>query len=147
MDGYGWWLILVGMAIALALVWLFAVRLPRGEADVSDPERAAEAAWISRVIERDGGIAPVPLVEEVLELHQAYLADPRLAQPPVEPSPAPVSPQMGPPVGSLVSPPVGSQFRPPGAPPARPPGAPPEMFASRALSGRRPPPPPGPPAR
>ena len=103
MEGYGWWLILVGMAIALALVWLFAVRLPRDEEDVSPPERLAEAAWISRTIERNGGVAPAALVEEVLELHQAYLADPRLAQAPVErPAPAPFSdprqpPRAGPP--------------------------------------------------
>ncbi|CAN5746127.1 hypothetical protein BH23CHL8_BH23CHL8_06570 [soil metagenome] len=128
MDGYGWWLIVLGMAIALALVWLFGARLSRDESDVAYPERLAEAAWISRTIERNGGIAPVPLVEEVLELHQVYLADPRLAQPPIELPEAPLNvegrdPSFGPPGGSPArpqSPPFSGPPQPPRhGPPAR----------------------------
>ena len=52
-------------------------------------ERPAEAAWISAVIERYGGIAPPSLVEEVLDLHQAYLRDPRLARTPLAVTDAP----------------------------------------------------------
>ena len=55
-----------------------------------------------RVIERDGGVAPASLVEEVLDLHQAYLRDATSA-PPVPPGsaswappPAPMGPQGGP---------------------------------------------------
>jgi hypothetical protein len=138
MDGYGWWLILVGMAIALALVWLFGVRLPRAEDDVTAPERVAEAAWISRTIERDGGIAPVLLVEEVLELHQAYLADPRLAQPPVE--------LAGPPPGPHVADVLPAPALSPGPPPGSRPGSVPGGARPPAVSVPRQPPRPGPPA-
>lgn len=77
------WLFIVGVAVGAVVALVVAVRLPRGEDDVSHLERPAEAAWISSVIEHHGGIAPASLVEEVLDLHQAYLRDPRLARPPV----------------------------------------------------------------
>jgi hypothetical protein len=86
------WLFIVGVAIGVVAALVVAVRLPRQEDDVSDLERPAEAAWISSVIERHGGIAPVSLVEEVLELHQGYLSDPRLARPPIEMPVLPASP-------------------------------------------------------
>jgi hypothetical protein len=73
-DGYLWWLVVLGIAIGAAVVWLTAVRLPRKDDDVTVPERALEARWIAATIERDGGVAPVELVDEVLELHSAYLA-------------------------------------------------------------------------
>jgi hypothetical protein len=77
------WLFIVGVAVGAVVALVVAVRLPREEDDVSHLERPAEAAWISAVIEHHGGIAPASLVEEVLDLHQAYLRDPRLARPPV----------------------------------------------------------------
>ena len=73
-DGYAWWLVIVGIAIGIALVWLVIVRLPRTEDDVDEEERLVEAGWISRTIEAWGGVAPTALIDEVLELHQAYLA-------------------------------------------------------------------------
>ena len=73
-DGYAWWLVVVGIAIGIALVWLVIVRLPRAEDDVDEDERLIEAGWISRTIEAWGGIALAALVDEVLELHQSYLA-------------------------------------------------------------------------
>ena len=79
-DGFQWWLILVGAVVTLAVIWVFAIRLPRAERDVDDDERRAEAAWISETIERFGGVAPTELVEEVLELHAEYLAAPQLAR-------------------------------------------------------------------
>jgi hypothetical protein len=82
-DTWVLWLFIVGVAVGAVVALVVAVRLPRQEDDVSDLERPAEAAWISSVIERHGGIAPASLVEEVLDLHQAYLRDPRLARPPV----------------------------------------------------------------
>jgi hypothetical protein len=72
-DGYTWWLVVLGIAIGVAVVWLAAVRLPRRDDDQTDAERVAEAAWISATIERDGGIAPQALVEEILDLHRGYL--------------------------------------------------------------------------
>jgi cyanate permease len=73
-DGYAWWLVIVGIAIGIALVWLVLVRLPRSEDDIDAAELSAEASWIGRTIEAYGGIAPQALVEEVLELHHAWLA-------------------------------------------------------------------------
>lgn len=72
-EGWALWLFLVGLAVGIVTSLLLVVRLPRGEADVAEDERPAEAAWISSIIERHGGIAPWLLVEEVLHLHQAYL--------------------------------------------------------------------------
>ncbi len=72
-DGYAWWLLLVGLAVGLALMWLALVRLPRAEDDVDPDEREEEAAWISATIETRGGICPRPLAVEVLDLHHEYL--------------------------------------------------------------------------
>ena len=75
-DQFAWWLLILGIAIGVGLVWLVTGRLPREDADVDDDERALEAAWISRTIAAAGGAAPEPLVEEILELHRRYLAGP-----------------------------------------------------------------------
>jgi hypothetical protein len=80
-DGYIWWLIVLGIAIGVAVVWLTVVRLPRRDDDQTAAERVAEARWISATIERDGGIAPQALVEEVLDLHRGYLATGAVADP------------------------------------------------------------------
>jgi hypothetical protein len=72
-DGFAWWLIVLGIAIGVGLVWLFLVKLPRTESDVDDSEMVAEALWISQTIENYGGVAPQALVEEILEMHRQYL--------------------------------------------------------------------------
>ena len=72
-DGYAWWLLLVGLAVGLALMWLVLVRLPRAEDDVDIDEREQEATWIGATIEARGGICPQPLAAEVLDLHHEYL--------------------------------------------------------------------------
>lgn len=72
-DGFAWWLLVLGIAIGVAVVWLIMLRLPRSEADLDEEELAREAGWISRTIRAYGGVAPEPLVEEVLELHHEYL--------------------------------------------------------------------------
>jgi hypothetical protein len=71
------WLFVVGLATGVVVTLVVVVRLPRDEDDVSAAERPTEAAWIGAIIERNGGVAPVLLVEEVLELHQAYLRETR----------------------------------------------------------------------
>jgi hypothetical protein len=87
-DGFAWWLIVVGIAIGVGLVWVFVIRLPRSEADVGASETPIEAEWISRNIETYGGLAPQPLVEEVLELHRQYLVTGATPLPPTwRPSP------------------------------------------------------------
>lgn len=72
-EQYIGWALVLGLVIGGALVWFAVGRLPRSGEEIPDDERAAEAAWISRVIEDRGGKAPPDLVEEVLELHVEYL--------------------------------------------------------------------------
>ena len=74
-DEYTWWFLIVGLCIGGALVWLVRGQLAREEEDVAEAERGPEARWISRTIERAGGIAPADLVAQVLALHRSYLRD------------------------------------------------------------------------
>jgi hypothetical protein len=80
-DGFAWWLVILGVAVGVAVVWLVTARLPRAEDDVDEHELVREADWISRTINAYGGVAPQPLVEEVLELHRQYLSG-SVAEPP-----------------------------------------------------------------
>jgi hypothetical protein len=122
MEGWALWLFLVGLAAGVAVTAVLLWRLPRREDDVASDERRVEAAWIASAIERDGGIAPQALVEEVLELHQAYLAAPRTPGPPPGAVPPPVPPvAVAGPAGGGSSPfagpmPRGGHFPPPGRP-------------------------------
>ena len=84
-DGFGVWLLGLGLVAGAAGTWILTARLARRDADVPAGERPAEAAWIAATIEREGGVAPVDLVEEVLELHAAYLAS-GTALPPTGPA-------------------------------------------------------------
>lgn len=77
-DSFQWWLIILGIAIGIGLAWLVIGRLDRSDDDVTDAERSAEAAWISRSITAYGGVAPAPLVEEILDLHRQYLCGPAI---------------------------------------------------------------------
>ena len=72
-EQYIGWALVVGLVIGGALVWFAVGRLPRSGEEIPAEERAAEAAWISETISERGGLAPPDLVEEVLELHAAYL--------------------------------------------------------------------------
>ncbi len=115
-EAWGVWLLLVGLAIGGATMTVLLVRLPRQDDDIDPRERQAEAAWIAGIIERDGGIAPTPLVEEVLELHGAYL---RVQRPPVPPPgrgasvPPPPPPGYAPPPPGYAPPPPGYAPPPP----------------------------------
>jgi hypothetical protein len=76
MNGqYAWWFLVVGLCVGGALVWLVRGQMAREEDDVAESERVPEAQWISRTIERAGGIAPADLVVQVLALHRSYLRD------------------------------------------------------------------------
>jgi hypothetical protein len=77
-EQYIVWALVVGVVVGAALYWFALGRLPRETDDISPPERVAEAGWISRTIEHRGGVAPADLVEEVLDLHSAYLSGPAL---------------------------------------------------------------------
>jgi hypothetical protein len=129
-DDWALWLFLVGLAIGVAVTAVLLWRLPRREDDVPVEERRVEAGWIAATIEHNGGVAPESLVQEVLELHQAYLRAPRVpgpppgaAVPPVRPSPpsgyAPPAGYAPPPPGSASPPPYQA---PPGQSPGQGPG-------------------------
>lgn len=72
-EQYLIWVLLLGIALGAAGTWFVIGRLPRRTDDVSAPELVAESEWISQTIDQRGGAAPVPLVEEVLELHVEYI--------------------------------------------------------------------------
>ena len=72
-DQYIGWALVVGLAIGGALVWFAVGRLPRSGEEMPDSERHSEAEWISRTINKRGGMAPNDLVEEILSLHTDYL--------------------------------------------------------------------------
>lgn len=72
-EQYIGWALIVGLAVGGALVWFAIGRLPRSGEEIPREERGAEAAWISQTINNRGGLAPVDLVEEVLDLHAEYL--------------------------------------------------------------------------
>jgi hypothetical protein len=72
-EQYIGWALVLGLAIGGALVWFAVGRLPRSGEEVPAEERRAEADWISRTISKRGGMAPVDLIEEVLDLHVDYL--------------------------------------------------------------------------
>jgi hypothetical protein len=70
------WALVVGLVIGGALVWFAIGRLPRSAEELTAEERTLEAAWISDTITSRGGLAPVDLVDEILELHATYLERP-----------------------------------------------------------------------
>ena len=129
-EGWVFWLFVVGLAVGAVGVGLLLIRLPHTEDDVTATERHEEAGWISSTIERHGGIAPPSLVEEVLDLHQAYLRD---ARRPLEGDAGPVppasSPRHAPPYvstpGSVEAPDAAPRPVPPTVVPGSLPGAPP----------------------
>ena len=74
-DEWQWWALLFGICLGAAGYWLVRERLPRREEDLDLVERAEEAAWISRSVERMGADAPPEVVSAVLELHREYLTE------------------------------------------------------------------------
>jgi hypothetical protein len=88
-EQYLFWILLLGIVLGVAGAWFVIGRVPRRSDDTSPEELRAEADWISRTINRRGGVAPVGLVEEVLELHQGYMTgEPLEVQPARSQAPA-----------------------------------------------------------
>lgn len=73
MTEYVGWALILGLVIGGALVWFAIGRLPRSGDEIPESERHNEAEWISRTINNSGGMAPSDLVEEILDLHGAFL--------------------------------------------------------------------------
>ncbi|MEP7360561.1 MAG: hypothetical protein ABI744_03170 [Chloroflexota bacterium] len=72
-EQYIGWALVLGLVIGGALVWFAIGRLPRSGDEIPLSERHNEAEWISRTVTKRGGMAPADLVEEILDLHGAYL--------------------------------------------------------------------------
>jgi len=87
---FNWWLLIVGLVIGAGLVWLILADGSRRDADVAAGERAGEARWIAEELRRVGRNVPDQDVEDVLDLHAAYLAGPPPDEPAVASTPAPV---------------------------------------------------------
>ncbi|MGD8485232.1 MAG: hypothetical protein PVH07_01215 [Chloroflexota bacterium] len=137
-EGWALWLFIVGFAAGVAVVAVLLWRLPRREDDLADEERRVEAGWIADIIERHGGVAPQALVEEVLDLHQAYLRAPRAPGPPPGGAPPPLPPPGAP--GRTASAPPPAAPPPPGYAPAPGPQAPPPGQPTPPAPGPLPPP-------
>lgn len=90
-EGWVLWLVVGSVAVGALATWVLLVRLRRDESEIDAHERALEAAWIAATIEHHGGVAPQTFVQEVLELHQAYLRAPTGDRVPAE-SQAPPAP-------------------------------------------------------
>jgi hypothetical protein len=73
---FNYWLLIVGLVVGGALVWLVVADSSRRDEDVLDAELPAEAAWIADAIEARGERADPAAVERVLRLHRVYLTLP-----------------------------------------------------------------------
>jgi hypothetical protein len=81
---FNWWLLIVGLVVGAVLTWLVMADSSRREADITEAERASEAAWIAAIMSAAGHPTEPRRIEDVLRLHAEYLAGP----PPDDPLPA-----------------------------------------------------------
>lgn len=73
---FNWWLLIVGLVIGAAVVYLVLADSSRRDADVSARERPLEATWIAATLRSEGIPAEPQTIERALELHAVYLAAP-----------------------------------------------------------------------
>lgn len=73
---FNWWLLIVGLVVGAALVWLVLSDSARRDADVEDEEIPMEAAWIAATLREDGVEIDPQTADHVLRLHRAYLSAP-----------------------------------------------------------------------
>jgi hypothetical protein len=71
---FNWWLLIVGLVIGAALVWLVLADSSRRESEISEEELPKEATWIATAMSERGRPVPPETTEEILRLHRAYLA-------------------------------------------------------------------------
>ncbi len=79
---FNWWLLIVGLVIGAALVYLVLTDSSRREAELTAEERPREAAWIAATLRSEGVPLEPETAERVLALHAIYLTAP----PPDEPA-------------------------------------------------------------
>ena len=87
-DPFSFWIFLVLLSGAVAVIWLLTGRVARRDEDLAADERMLEAGWIAETIERWGGDVPLPVVEQVLDLHRRYLEGPPPDLPAEPPTPS-----------------------------------------------------------
>jgi hypothetical protein len=73
---FNWWLLIVGLVIGAAVVYLVLADSSRRDTDVSTEELPLEAAWIAATLRSEGMPADPRTVERALELHRLYLTAP-----------------------------------------------------------------------
>lgn len=71
---FNWWLLIVGLVAGGALTFLVVEDSNRREAEISDEELDAEAAWITRTL--DEPLLDADTAERVLRAHRRYLGFP-----------------------------------------------------------------------
>jgi hypothetical protein len=71
---FNWWLLIVGLVIGAALVWLVLADSSRREAEITEEELPREATWIAATMQERGEPLTPEAAEEMLRLHRAYLA-------------------------------------------------------------------------
>jgi hypothetical protein len=71
---FNWWLLIVGLVIGAALVWLVLADSSRRETEMTDEELPKEAAWIAELVTQSGRRLDPETAESVLRLHRTYLA-------------------------------------------------------------------------
>lgn len=88
---FNWWLLIVGLAVGAALVWLVIADSTRREADLDERERADEAVWIAARLGSRGAPVPPERIEAILRLHRDYLAGPPPDDPDAVAGPVPTA--------------------------------------------------------
>jgi hypothetical protein len=74
MAEFNWWLLIVGLVIGAALVWLVLSDSRRRETEISEDELPREATWIAETLRESGRRIDPETAEAVLRLHRTYLA-------------------------------------------------------------------------
>jgi hypothetical protein len=73
MAEFQWWLLIVGLVVGGAIVALLTMDTSRGDEDLPEDERAAEATFIATQLAGEGRAVDDETVAAVLRAHRAYL--------------------------------------------------------------------------
>lgn len=83
---FDWWLLILGLVVGAAIVWLVLAELPRRDSELDAAEMDLEAGWIAANLGARNRPMDPSAVRAVLDQHRAYLRLP----PPDEPAPGAV---------------------------------------------------------
>jgi hypothetical protein len=73
---FNWWLLIVGLVVGAAIVYLVLADSTRRESEIDEAERPVEAAWLSAALRAEGRIVDPETAERILELHRLYRSAP-----------------------------------------------------------------------